>query len=379
MKLSFDPHIPLLPSCPQARREIAHRKLHSRVPEIGRLARTMVLEDTDFDVDRAVSLLRVFQARHGDSLEALHRRRVAFLRRRDGPGRNRKNPTEDGSRSPSTSDSDSDSDSSIDRRRRRDFGRDRDRGTRRRDHDRKHEKARRRDRDQDRGRDRDRDRDRDRSSRKRSRRDREEDDEDMRKSRRGDRGERREREERDPRGRRDRGGKEGEVGRFGLISKNDLERKYSDFVLWAREVKSVDVDGLPKRAEEELFVQYVEDYNTARFPHRKYYDTEKYRRKKAEKLARMHGVDLRVGDASTRVETGPGGGGVEDRDTSHPNTVRQSAKGDRIQKAYEALKAGKADEMRKREAMRVEAMNAFKTGNDRAGRQLMRKLDPSRR
>lgn len=67
----------------QARREIATRKLHALVPEIGKLARTMALEETDFDTDRAVELLRRFQDKHGTELATLHERRVQFLKGRE--------------------------------------------------------------------------------------------------------------------------------------------------------------------------------------------------------------------------------------------------------------------------------------------------------
>ena len=65
----------------------------------------------------------------------------------------------------------------------------------------------------------------------------------------------------------------------------DAAAKSSEFILWALEVKKVDVETLPKNDERELFRDYIEDYNTASLPHRKYYNLEAYEKYKAAKRA----------------------------------------------------------------------------------------------
>ena len=82
--LACNPRVACIPSPPpQARREIATRKLHALVPEIGKLARAMALEETNFNADEALELLRKFQARHPDQLAQLLQRRADFLQRRE--------------------------------------------------------------------------------------------------------------------------------------------------------------------------------------------------------------------------------------------------------------------------------------------------------
>ena len=42
----------------------------------------------------------------------------------------------------------------------------------------------------------------------------------------------------------------------------DLGPKRSEFILWALEVKKVEVENLDRRDEMDLFRDYMEDYNT---------------------------------------------------------------------------------------------------------------------
>ena len=45
----------------------------------------------------------------------------------------------------------------------------------------------------------------------------------------------------------------------------------------------MDVEGLSQRRERELFSEYMEDFNTATLPHRKYYSLNKYEREKSRR------------------------------------------------------------------------------------------------
>ncbi|CAG8473984.1 11135_t:CDS:2 [Acaulospora morrowiae] len=70
------------------------------------------------------------------------------------------------------------------------------------------------------------------------------------------------------------------------------EKKKKDkkeFNLWLLEVKHLNVEEVSPFMMKEHFKHFVEDYNTATFPHIKYYDVEKYFRQKRDKrnLARL--------------------------------------------------------------------------------------------
>lgn len=45
-------------------------------------------------------------------------------------------------------------------------------------------------------------------------------------------------------------------------TQTDAAAKRSEFILWALEVKKVDVESLGRLEEKELFKDYIEDYNT---------------------------------------------------------------------------------------------------------------------
>lgn len=75
--------------------------------------------------------------------------------------------------------------------------------------------------------------------------------------------------------------------------------------VWAIEVAKVDPEVLPKHEERELFKTYMEDYNTATLPHKKYYNVAAYEAKQRAKAASK-------GQVGGGVCVGDGGGGVEE-------------------------------------------------------------------
>jgi hypothetical protein len=53
-----------------------------------------------------------------------------------------------------------------------------------------------------------------------------------------------------------------------VIREADVERKQSEFMAWALDVKKVNVEALARWEEKELFKEFVEDFNTGTLPHR---------------------------------------------------------------------------------------------------------------
>lgn len=54
----------------------------------------------------------------------------------------------------------------------------------------------------------------------------------------------------------------------------------------ASQVKKANVEALPKWEEEELLAEFMEEFNTATLPHKKYYNLEVYERERAMKAAK---------------------------------------------------------------------------------------------
>merc|ERR1712196_538485 len=70
-----------------------------------------------------------------------------------------------------------------------------------------------------------------------------------------------------------------QYGKYGTISNEDMYNKRAEFTAWLVEVKKTHIESLGRREEQELFKDFVEDYNTATMPHKKYYNIDAYDKK----------------------------------------------------------------------------------------------------
>ncbi len=59
-------------------------------------------------------------------------------------------------------------------------------------------------------------------------------------------------------------------GAYGILRECDMFVKQQEFYCWLQEVKNVNSETLPKFETRKLFEDYMEDYNTATLPHKKY-------------------------------------------------------------------------------------------------------------
>lgn len=156
-------------------------------------------------------------------------------------------------------------------------------------------------------------------------------------------------------------------GKYGIIRETDYHSRRPEFALWAMEVKNIDVDAMPKYDERELFKDFIEDYNTCTLPHRKYYDLDKYERKKIMKAAKK--------GSPSEQKTGP----VDDEEQLRRERAAERARQqeERFKQAYAELKySDKAKDMREQELLRAQAALAYKTGDTATAQKLMDRLAP---
>ncbi|KAI8465688.1 MAG: hypothetical protein J3K34DRAFT_79905 [Monoraphidium minutum] len=243
----------------EERENTALEKLSALMPTLGSKLRAFALAKSEWDVDGALALLRSFQVAELDRLNAISKKRKRIAEEADeaaegGPaakagggggassgGGGGSSSSESGSGSESSG---SDSDGS---RRKRKRGGDKE----------KRKKG---------GKD---------KKRKRKGKDKEKS-----KSRK-DKGKRKEREEerrgKEKRAKRRRSSEEpdakakahsSDFGKFGVIREADSDRKRSEFLAWALDVKKVDVEALARWEEKEMFKEFVEDFNTGTLPHK---------------------------------------------------------------------------------------------------------------
>lgn len=59
-------------------------------------------------------------------------------------------------------------------------------------------------------------------------------------------------------------------GAFGILRESDMFAKQQEFYSWLQEIKNVNPETLPKFETRKMFDDYMEDYNTATLPHKKY-------------------------------------------------------------------------------------------------------------
>ncbi|KAI7874569.1 hypothetical protein K492DRAFT_174331 [Lichtheimia hyalospora FSU 10163] len=84
-------------------------------------------------------------------------------------------------------------------------------------------------------------------------------------------------------------------GKYGIIHESDIFTKEAEFEAWLVEVKKADILTMPNSKRKELFIDFMDDYNTATMPHEKYYNLARWE-------ARQHA--LRMGEAPPPIAEG---------------------------------------------------------------------------
>ena len=372
----------------------ALEKLLLLLPRLSPVTHAIALEECEWDAEKALSMLRSFQSEKSVELQEIHKRREQRLLEiaQENDKENSLSASEV-SRSMSKSDTSStsrstSSESSRDSERSEyesDLdSRERDNGKR----DRKEKSRRKRSRSRDRYHRRRRSRrsrspshrrqkpEKKRSSHRHERRKRKDGESDEDKIRKHHRKESRDKEKKrrrksssnatEKKGKTSKSHSVQEYGKYGIIRETDMYSKNSEFTLWALEVKNVDVDVLPLYEEKELFRTYMEDYNTATLPHRKYYDIAAYEKEKAAKVGKMDDRSL-------------GPRFIDDEAERRKELImeRQKEQQERLRAAYEELKTtDKAEAMRQQDMLRAKMSLAYRTGDQQEAQRLAEKLKP---
>ncbi|PSC69161.1 RNA-binding 25 [Micractinium conductrix] len=344
----------------------AMERLHLLLPALGPTVRAIALQECNWDEERALTMLRRFQVAKTDELSKLHKERRRHQlalqsgkpERRDKKGKKEKKrrreeggssgSDDSGSSSGSDSGSDSDSDSGSGS----EYERARGKGGKRR-------RSRSRSASPKKGR-----------KEKRSSKDK----------RRGSKEKKKKREKREKKDKKRRGSKEDkakpkvgpvglEYGKYGIIRETDMYSKRPEFQLWAIEVKKIDIEAMPRSEEKEMFKEFMEEFNTASFPHKKFYDLDMYEKQQAAKAAKKGGPKTSTERTVFDDET-------ERKREFAAERARQQA--ERMKQAYEELKTtDKAKDMREQQMMRQKMELAYKTGDRATAEKLQKLLEPT--
>lgn len=328
--------------------ERAMSKLHQLLPHLGKATHAVALQECNWEEDRALAMLRMFAVSKAEDLRQLQKERKKQLKwleekttrpqTRDDSGSSSGSESDRSSTDDGSSGSES-ADSSDDDRSKRKSSHKRSRSSK---SDRKSSKKKKHRKEKDSKRRKDKKRKKEKKEKRDSKR-RRSDDKDKAKP------------------------KEPEYGAFGVIRETDYYTKRPEFTLWALEIKKADVEAMSRYEEKELFKSFMEDYNTATLPHRKYYNLESYEREE-----RMKGSD--------RGGTAGGERMVFDDEAERKKEVvaeRQRDHAERLRAAYEELQTtDKAQAMREQELMRAKMALAYRTGDLKEAARLAERLKP---
>ena len=155
-------------------------------------------------------------------------------------------------------------------------------------------------------------------------------------------------------------------GKHGIIHVDtDADAKRSEFCAWVADVKKCDLETLSRPSEADLWRTFVEDYNTATLPSRKYYDLAAWTAKQ-----RKGGVvEKRAVDDETALR-------------AERAAERAAAAAERLRDAYDDLKregGSKASDMREQEVLRRSMATARRVGDDEKAAALAKRLAPDKK
>lgn len=157
-------------------------------------------------------------------------------------------------------------------------------------------------------------------------------------------------------------------GKYGLITEFDKPAKEAEFHQWLLEVKNKSLNCMSGHDERKIFEEFVEEYNTATFPSKKFYDLAKWE---------AHMLKKRSLKVSAEDDT-PGSAGrlaqFDDEKLRREEIRREREKEKRkeLDEALETLKRDKdvVEAMRRQKALRLEMDYLFKTGKIEQAREI---------
>lgn len=168
-----------------------------------------------------------------------------------------------------------------------------------------------------------------------------------------------------------------QYGSHGLLraeNPRDAELKRSEFFAWCSEVKKVaSMEALAMWEETELWRTFVEDFNTATFPSDKYYDLMAWQQRKAGEEAKKR--------KGKEGEEAPSISAADDEAARRAEAKRRREEeaAERLKEAYNALKysdAGKKEDMKRQELLKIELRVAARTGDTEKVARLQKLLAP---
>ena len=155
-------------------------------------------------------------------------------------------------------------------------------------------------------------------------------------------------------------------GKYGILKLADMPQKERSFNIWMEEIKGVPSFSGPKWELQNYYKEYMEDFNTATLPHKKYYDYDKWEMEEYKK--QMAG--LQEGTSAQQDEA------------RHYQEMRDRAKSkheEDLAMVKSMMSKEKVEEMKHKAQMQTEMAHAFKMGDQETFQRLKRRLEPEQK
>ncbi len=156
-------------------------------------------------------------------------------------------------------------------------------------------------------------------------------------------------------------------GKYGIIKASDYHKQQRSFEVWMAEVKGIPCFTGPKWELQKYFQDYIEDFNTATFPHIKYYHFEQWEMEEYNKQQQL------------LQQNQHGSSGILQDEARHRQEMQEKArriKQQELELARASLNPEKVQEMKQQLLLKTEMSHAFKTGDKEKFAKLQRRLEP---
>jgi hypothetical protein len=158
-------------------------------------------------------------------------------------------------------------------------------------------------------------------------------------------------------------------GKYGILKASDYHKEQTQrsFTIWMEEVKGIGAFTGPKWELQEYYKEYMEDYNTATFPHDKYYNYDKWEMEEYEK----NKAKLNSGATSE----------LQRDEVLHRRSLQQQTEAKRKEErafALSLMSKEKVEEMKRKKQLESEMAHAYKIGDQATYQRLKNRLEPEK-
>mmetsp|Transcript_67017 Transcript_67017/g.178487 ORF Transcript_67017/g.178487 Transcript_67017/m.178487 type:complete len:239 (-) Transcript_67017:221-937(-) len=167
-----------------------------------------------------------------------------------------------------------------------------------------------------------------------------------------------------------------QFGKYGIIKQEDFFNKKPEFLLWAMEVKKSDTDAMGQMQMKDLFKEYIEDYNTATMPSKKYYNLQVWDQLQTNKRSKkIRGEDMT--DAQKAALASFDDERARREEIKHLQAKKQDMQ---INEEVRRMRVDKSkvEEMKHQRLLKVQMDVLNKSGHTKEASKIADRLDPTK-